>query len=269
MDNNYNNGLDFDKLNQMSSKLEMDAINSILEDVPETIYELVNTNVLDYCLNNHKFGIKADVSARVLNNWVNQGVIIVDNEQKGKIKRFSRLENIWLNIVTDLRKFGFSLEKIKRIREQFFYQIKNYTYIKHRVLETILGTNNLLLVVETGGTLFIDEKLYNRLKKRVKPIYINVDFTRYIKEEFNDNSFNLDFDYIKDFEHLEKTKLLFFLKTNLFKELRITLSEGDVRLIQNSKELLNNQEITKSLQNWNFDKIQIIIDDEIETEILN
>ncbi|CAM1343234.1 MerR family transcriptional regulator [Tenacibaculum aestuarii] len=262
--------MDINKLKDLSPKIQEKAINEILNNTSENLYELANSKLLNYCLHENKSGIKVNITPKLLNDWIKKGIVHISEDDKGKVKRFDKLESIWLHLIADLRKFGFPLEKIKHIREQLDFKVKNFTYFKYNVLKTIFGEENYMLIFETGEISFISIETYQRLTKRGKfPIHLTVNFTEYVTKVFKNNSFSIDFNYLENINDIERTKLLFFLKTNSFKEIRITVEKGDTRLITESSELENNSKLKEILINWNFSNMTIIIDDYIEVDIVN
>jgi len=61
------------------------------------------------------------VSARVLNHWKSKNILPL--ARAGGWNKFSLLELVWIDIVKELRKFGFSLKKISIVRDQLFQPI--------------------------------------------------------------------------------------------------------------------------------------------------
>ena len=57
------------------------------------------------------------VSARVLQNWSENGLLIDKEREKDMNHRFNFIELMWLKIILELRQYGFPLEKIKRVKE--------------------------------------------------------------------------------------------------------------------------------------------------------
>lgn len=65
------------------------------------------------------------VSARVLQNWSENGLLIEKERGKDMNHRFNFIELMWLKIILELRRYGFPLEKIKRVKE---YIVKSKTF---------------------------------------------------------------------------------------------------------------------------------------------
>lgn len=261
--------LDFEKLNELSPVLQKKAIEYVLTDVDEQYLNFVNSNIIDYCLQKCKSKTKAIATPKLLNDWIKKGIIKISENDTGKIKRFSKLENIWINMVLDLRKFGISLDKITRIREQLDFEVQNYSYFKHNVLNAITGAKNYMLIFEDGDISFMNIDKYHKFTKKAQiPTHINLCFGNYVAKEFENNSFDEDFEFLKTtYQSSEKLKLLFFLKTNLFEEIRLELGDGDIRLISKSENIKENSDLKKAIEEWEFKKLNIVINDEVEAEI--
>ncbi|WP_148869007.1 hypothetical protein [Tenacibaculum adriaticum] len=263
--------MDIKKLIGQSASIKKQAFIEELENIPISFFEFNNSEISNFSLNNTKTGITADVSPRALNRWIDQGVVIIEESDKGKTRRFNRLESIWIKIAVELRNFGVSLNDLKYIREQLFdYTFEGFNMFKFKILKNILTTPEYIVISEHHQVGFYPYSHYAKLaSKGFLLSHINIRFIDYIKEEFPNNSLNTDFG-IKDFEEdINKVSLLYYLKTNDFKEIRITLSDGDIRLLNNSSQLKNNSELLEQIQNWNFKAVKIIIDTETEYIIDN
>ncbi len=263
--------MDINKLKEYSSSIKKQAFIEELEDMPISFFEFANNEISNHSLNYTKIGITADVSPRALNRWIEQGVVTINKYDKGKTRRFNRLESIWIKIAVELRNFGVSLNDLKYIREQLFdYTVEGFNMFKFKVLKNVLTTSDYLVINENHQVGFYPYEYYaKQVSKGYLLSHINIRFIDYIKEEFPNNNLNTDFD-IKDFEEdANKVPLLYYLKTNDFEEIRITLSDGDTRLLNNSSQLKDNTELLKQIQNWSFKTIKIIIDTETEFIIEN
>jgi len=263
--------MSINKLNELSPKIKKKAIQEELGYVPKSFIEFTNNDIANYSLDESKTRITANVSPRVITNWLQKDVIKIDDSDIGKIKRFNRLENIWLNLVIDLRKFGVPLNSLKYIRTQLFeYTVNDFHLFKFKVLQSILGNPEFLIINDNHEVGFYPYQYYaDKVAKGHLFSHINLRFIDYIRSEFPNNNFNIDFG-IKDIdENEEKVSLLFYLKTNDFKEIRIILSDGDTRLITNSSNLKINKELLKIVQDWKFKSIAVQINSEVEFIIEN
>ncbi|PQJ76543.1 hypothetical protein [Polaribacter glomeratus] len=249
---------------KFSQELTKRAIEETLGFANDTFLQFVNSKLINYVLIKHKTGLRADVKPRVMNNWITSGAVIISNEDKGKINRFNIAENIWLDIFIDLKSYGLSLEKLKYIREQLNIGVKNFTYLKLNILLSVFGAENYMEVFSNGKISFINKELSDSLtRKKGAKISMSLNFTTYVKEGFNNFFNSKEFDVLLDYNDSKKLKLLFCLKTNFYKKLSIKLSDGDVRLISDTNELLSNQNLLEKILKMEFESIRVDIDDDV------
>lgn len=262
-------GLDIEKLKALQDKFNQEAIKEIYEELPEALIKVTNNSVLNYCLQEQKFGSKDGFSPRVINNWISNNVLKIDEADRGKIKRFNKIESIWLNLVIESRKFGIPLNVLENSRYTLLESpIKNFSLLKFAVLDTILRKSKMILIFEEGYSTIMSTESYARWSSEdLIPTNINFKLSELVKNEYPNNAFELDFKIVDVYNDLDKIKLLYFLKTGDYQYMKIYLSKSDVRIIDNSRTLHENTELFEKLSSWNFRKIDIIINDEIETSI--
>lgn len=261
--------LDITKIKSHNDRIDELALKEIYEELPEGLMTLVRHPALNQCLLGIKSAKREDVSARVLNNWENQGIVNVSSEDKGRVKRFNKLESVWLSIINEARKFGLPLEILKQARKELFSSpIKDFNLLKFCVLHTILYKPKMIAISEDGYVRHYSHKIYKKhLNSGVLPMHLSFNLSNILKKEFPRNHFEKDFKIDNLFSNSAKLLMLYFLKTGDFKEIRLTVHQSDTRLITSSEIFLNNPDLSKALFDWNFERAEIIINDQIATVI--
>lgn len=262
-------GFDLEKHKALHDELHAKAIKEIYEDLPDSFLQFTNSQIIDYCLHRIKVGTKSELSSRVLNNWVGSGVILVNDEDKGKNRRFDKLESIWLGIVIEARKFGLSIEMLRKVRSELMDSpVPNFSLFKLSVLNIIFGSSDALLISDEGYTTIVPLKLYTRKIERAGYApHLFFKFLDFITAEYPNNAFDVDFKIADVYDSVEKMTMMYFLKTGDYKSIQLYLKEGDVRLIENSKELTKNKELMEVISSWNFVKVKIVLADKTEATI--
>ncbi|MDR0228736.1 MAG: hypothetical protein LBI72_06700 [Flavobacteriaceae bacterium] len=262
--------MDYKKLTHLQTQIELEALHERYEDLPTVFLQFLNNDILKYCFENYKTGIKESQSSRVLNNWINVGVLKVNSEDKGKNKRFSRVENIWLSIVVESRKFGIPLENLKKAREYLLESpIRNFNLLKFGIVQTILQRPQMLMLLDNGDVSLLSYNTYQKWmnNKRSFPTHINFSLLDFIKQEYPRNALDINLDIEGAHEDINKLKLLYFLKTGDYKYMKVYLADHDVRIVEDSIILSSNKELKRIIENWSFQKIKIVINEEVETLI--
>jgi hypothetical protein len=261
--------LNFEQLKDYQEEIYQEALKEIYQDLPETFINFSNNNLLNHCLHNTKVGTKSEQSARVLNNWINLGIIIIQDEDKGKNRRFDRLESIWLSIVVEARKFGIPLESLKQTRKYLTNSpIENFSILKFSIIDSIIRAPKVLMIFDDGSIKITSLSSYaNRVSRGIYPTHILFKLLDFISIEYPNNAFAVDFKIPNTYESIEKMTLLFFLKTGEYKSIKVSINSDDVRLIENSQALAKNKELMKYITNWNFSKIEITLQDDVNVII--
>lgn len=261
--------LNYEKLKEYNDKLNQESLKEIYNELPESFIQFTNSEIINHCLHQVKVGTKNEQSARVLNSWINSDVIFVKDEDKGKIRRFDRLESIWLNIVVEARKFGLPLESLKQTRKDLTQsQIKNFSLLKFSIINTIIREPQVLMILEDGYAKVISRDTHwKRASRALYPTHILFNFEEFISLEYPQNALSVDFNIPNPYENNEKMTFLYFLKTGDYKSIQLHVKKGDIRLIENSNTLAENKELMKFISSWNFIKAEIILPDGVKTTI--
>ena len=78
-----------------------------------------------------------------------------------------------------------------------------------------------------------------------------------------------DFKISNAFSSNEKLKMLYFLKTGDFQEMKVRLSQEDIRYVDKPILFEKSKDLQEILTKWSFEEILVTIDDESETVILS
>lgn len=244
---------------------------AVLEELSQSndnFLQFVNSNLVEFVLNDYKTRLGSDIKPRVMNNWIKSGAVVVSESDKGKINRFNLSENVWLEIFKELRNYGLSLDKLKYAREQLNYNVKKFTYLKFNVIKSIFGNHSYMQIHDDGKIGFIPKSFYDKqVKRKARRISLNLDFSDYVKDVFEDLCDDERLDGLLDYENIKKLKLLFCLRTNFYEKLTVKLSDGDVRLVADTRELLLNEELLSRILSMDFLSIRIDIDKEVNFSI--
>lgn len=259
--------------NKLTSKEVYGQIDRMLahELLSEASAELINfskSNTLNYCLNK-KSKSSNQPNTRILYNWIDKGLIEVSSEDKGKINRFTRLENIWISVISELRDFGVPIKSIERLRKLMFnYVVNDFTLFRFYVLETILGSSRIFVIYKDGTCQVTSRVGYSKQIKRGFSIpNINIFLKEHVKANYLSNIIDNDFEIDNFRDDIDKMKLMYFIKTGDFELMKIKLDEYDIRYIESPEMLINNTELSEKVKNWKFKDITISIDNETDTII--
>ena len=137
----------------------------------EKIYEYEEYQESYSILRKKKFSIKdTGLTYRIINNWSEKGLISHLREKEGKWHRLNALELIEIHIYKELKEIGFSIEKMKKIKEDFYkiylehkVLIKNeiqfigVSYLEEKIINVLQGENLFLAITKDADAIFLED----------------------------------------------------------------------------------------------------------------
>lgn len=107
-------------------------------------------------LRNRKHTVgESPVSYRVINHWAKKGILPQGSlGDAGDWKKFTFVELVWLKVVSHLRKFGVSLEKIASIKKdvvEFNAEKDTYFLLEYYIAQAIASSDDPYVIVWSDG----------------------------------------------------------------------------------------------------------------------
>ncbi|HBG69195.1 MAG: hypothetical protein A2W93_07645 [Bacteroidetes bacterium GWF2_43_63] len=160
-----------------SSKFYLDPIME-----PEDAFSLMEGLARTIDLNFSQDFVVSDVgvSSRILNNWKNLGLMSNRLRIENSIYRFSFVELIWINIIKELREFGFSLPKISLVRQTLLISTDFSEYFRSITVKEknslLKRLNTLRIRDEQSKKQFIEtmRQYLDDKEKQKEPVYTNI-----------------------------------------------------------------------------------------------
>lgn len=258
-------GLDFKKLIELQVDIKEKARREMMENITENLIQFVLDDTITDNFKNVKGRKITEQSKRVIGHWVKEGVITGEQRNEGGWFYFSRTESVWIDIVTQLREFGVSLQKIKSIREKLFDEIQQgFSLIDFALMHSILKSPYIMMVKMDGSIHMTTSKLYSEIvKEEVLPPHLLFNFFHLAKEIFPNNNFELVYSNPDNISELsdEEMKILYYIRTGDYKEIRIKMQKGEVYLLEAEQEMPINEKIIDIIRQASYQDISIKIAD--------
>lgn len=247
---------------QVIKAFRNDAFDSGLEQY----FKDIRSNKISKVLNDSNRKVKlATVTYRQVNSWEEQGLLTIEREER-EWRKFSIIEAVWLKIISELRDFGFPIEKIKVTKESLSYQAKKYG-VQMPFLEffTAFAIGNkmpvLVLVFKDGAAIPVNFTQY-RVTKEV------IGVENHIQINLNDmlQSFFPNVDLRPSYElqmpvSLEEMELLAFMRVKEFEKVEIRYQDGRMDTIEGLERMNAASRVNEILQEQNYSRIELIQED--------
>ncbi|MDY3547461.1 hypothetical protein PG291_02470 [Riemerella anatipestifer] len=263
-------GLNFEKLKKERQRIHEELKQDRFSKLPVEVIHLLNNEVINHVLHHIKVSKSEDIPARVLNNWIEKKAIVIDEQDKGKVKRFNKIHCIWLNIIAEARKLGLHLEDLEAAHQkEMTSEIPNFSYVKLGIINTILNKPHIIELSQGGIFEIMYQEEYRTFFNKGNMYYPHsiLPLTSLVQQEFPKSNFELPLEIENVTSDEEKMLLLFLLKSGAYGYMKVYLSETDIRLIEGSDAVIANEEVKKAISTWKFHKIEIMLEDETMTII--
>lgn len=254
--------LDIQKIKALQPELDRRAQVEQQENWSKSLLNFLLDGDMIEKLHNEKSRKFTTESKRVIGHWVKEGVISGKQESEGGWYYFNRIESIWIDIVSQLREFGLSLPKIKFIREDLFKEVvSGFRLIDQALMLSILNNPQALIIRSKAPLIVCSLKNYQEsLYDKIAP-HILVNLGPIVENAFPESNF--EFKESKGVAGLtiEELKLLYFIRTGEYNEIKVTMKGGEIYLIESSRTESINKKIIDIINQANYQNIEIKIQD--------
>lgn len=193
-------------------------------------------------LNNKKYQVSKDnLSPRLLNHYINEGLLIDDRTDGKGWHKFSMSEIIWIHIIIKLRNFGLDLKRIKRVHEylSLFNSIEGnkskYPILDFYITHTLAYSMPISLIVFDTGESMLARQIDIDTGKQFGTIvddFISIDLNKLVHNGFKNKKL------ITDYINYAYTPLEKEIKNAVYfddvKKLSVEMKNGEVYLLKKS-----------------------------------
>lgn len=204
-----------------------------------------------------------ELSYRVINHWEKAGLIDVDRGESGTgWRKYSAMDAIWLNTITELRKFGVSIENIRRIKEQLTERNEKYKpsvypllefysslFMMHKEETYILVPDNFVIEIATQSGIEFSKALGGMCN------HISISLHDIIRKIYQKHDLKLKEDNRVNLSR-EEAALVSEIRTRAYRAINVKMKDGKISRLEKDIQLTDKQ-VYKLLKDKNFDSITI------------
>lgn len=208
-----------------------------------------------------------DQSYRLINHWAEMGLI--DDDPKSREqgwRRFSALEVVWIHIVTELRRFGFPLSKI-RIAKDFVFQLplKNGEHLPEFefYLSCALSRSPVYLVVfESGACEFalrIELEANQAFFAEYLPSYLVIDINKIVQKIPIWKNVQVKQHYSPELMGIRQDEMavLIAIREGNFESVRIRFKNGKMDLFEGTETVDAHKRVIEVLREGKYQHIEV------------
>ena len=200
-----------------------------------------------------KYRIEKDdaTTYRTINHWSSLGLLNDCRKNEREWRRFSFSDIIWLKVISELRKFGFPLEKIWELKKCLIdlkKDGKHYPLFEYYITQSLLRRPVFLLVYENGFA-EIGNYLEIELMKETQFMensQITISLNNLVRKVFPKENLNTKYDISLPINK-EELNVIQAIRSGEFETIEITTEKGKINLIKNTREVYANKERLKDI----------------------
>jgi len=208
-------------------------------------------------LNEKRYSASKHANSRLLNHWEKE-LLLDDNRENNKGWRvYSAIEVIWINIIIEIRKFNFSLDKIVALKKSLELHSDEIKISKMPLLEmyvryVLSNVKPFYLIVREGGQGSVGFRNEVELHKELGFVgnHICINLNDIMKRVFPNANLELEFKVDWKLNEAEED-LIRLIRSGEFKEIEIKTREGNINTID-ALELIKEQSRFREIAN-NYD----------------
>jgi len=203
-----------------------------------------------------------EFSYRVINNWESAG-LIDNNRPSGKgWRKFSIMDVVWMGIIGQLRKFGFSLENILQAKESLSGTMESdqdgYSWLEYFVVASLVNKSPVVIMVSDTGNAepaFFDEYVVNMTTIGLQS-HVHINLNTILQEMYPDKDLSPVFGDMRQLSDEEK-ELFVLIRTGDYEQLTVKQKDGRIELIEGTQTEKIDERITDILSKGEWQNISL------------
>ena len=204
------------------------------------------------------------VSSRTINHWEKQGLFEADRGSGRGWRKYSVIDKVWLEIIVELRKFGFSLGKIKKVKTDLEFLRAHTLYSQFPLLEMYITIEAILLkrpvyllVFTDGSTGPVTYSEYKSMNERMNnDNHIKINLNPILQSFFPFMDLKPIIHPHMDLESREMS-LIFMIRMQDYESIKIKTNSGKIVMLEVTKVAANEARIINLINEGDFQDIEI------------
>jgi DNA-binding transcriptional MerR regulator len=202
-----------------------------------------------------------------IKQWKNASLLL-DTPAKNEWNKFSLTDILWIGIIIELKNFGFTNDKIIKIKEELFKpnesllnHSQNVSNINAATIEVITYSHPIFFVLDVVGNLeIIDgyrtiEKLKDGEITDHLILSVNEFFKKNIEALFNEPNFDIFKGLNKD-----EIQMILIMRSQKFESIKITKKDGKIYTIEATEKMeANYADVLDILKQHEYQSVEMVL----------
>lgn len=216
----------------------------------------------------HKRLTDSEFSYRIINHWESNNLLSSYRSSEKGWRKYSLLDLVWVFVIKELRKFGFSLEDILKVKKSLNEKRDNenaeFPLLEYYVALGLMNKPVYLLVFENGEAHPVTEWEY-QLTREFNSIenHIQISLNTILEKLLPKSDLKPNYKD-KNLPTPDERRIIWLLRIKSFKEVVITQDDGDTGILNENMEDVDSKvdEIIRQIYSGEYLSIRLKDKDE-------
>jgi DNA-binding transcriptional MerR regulator len=202
---------------------------------------------------------------RMVNHWAKLGIIESAQTEPSGWRKFSIVDMVWLDTIGELRKYGMSLEKLKKFYDGFYkspYPPHNpEPRFEYSVFLALAGNPVFVVVYESGFATTVGasdslETLWKMGEFIEKQSYVMINLNSIVNKLFKRTDNSPRFPDIPSLTDKESS-ILALLRQREYEEVKIVFRDKEPLLFEGREKLKNDSRLGEILRDQDYQTVEV------------
>ncbi|MEI8229740.1 MAG: hypothetical protein WCG83_01220 [Candidatus Peregrinibacteria bacterium] len=214
-------------------------------------------------LNEKKHTIKDTFqSYRLINHWSTLGLLDDErSEESRQWRKLSMLDIVWVNVLVEMRKFGFPLEKL-HIAKNSLCQSKNkdhpYFLLEFAVVNVLLRNSQQVVIVLADGKAGVLEEQMVQLNREWFGLksFLSININTIVSRIFNGKDFFPMLTHLVSLTN-EEIEVILEMRQGHYSCISIKMRDGHIELIESTETMEGQKRFIDLLKDGDYQDIEV------------
>lgn len=215
-------------------------------------------------INDRSKPIKLNIATyRQLNSWDQYGLIDIGRDGS-EWRKYSILDAVWINIIYELRLFGYSIEQIKLVKsslEEGNSKVNSQMpLLEFNIFRAMMEKEHIILFVFSDGSAIpipYDQYKLNIVYGEMKN-HIHIDVNAILQRIFSNNIDMKPKHWVEFNPTEEEAKLINFIRTRNYECIEVKFQNGKIKIVEGVERVEVDKKIIDILKEQKYQSIEMI-----------
>ena len=204
------------------------------------------------------------ISYRIINHWEKEGLVSNMRPSGKGWRKYSLIDRVWVQIIMELRKFGFPLEQIKKVKQGFEYENETehsaslMPYLEAYIVLAFFFKEPCFLLIFSDGEALLTTKSEYAFSVDLGSVgnHIKIDVNQMLQEILPEKNLAPVHKNILELTS-EEMQVMLFIRTGNFETITVKRKNGKIDLIETSENINAEAMFIEIMKEHDYQNIEV------------